>query len=59
MTNTLLGVVLIAAGLFVLIPVAVNFLDSWVGGVLAIALLITGGIAIGRGIVSSRKDRQR
>jgi hypothetical protein len=58
MGNILLGVGLVAVGLFVLIPVAVNLPDSWEGAVLAIALLILGGIAIGRGIVSSRKERQ-
>lgn len=57
MGNILLGVGLIAIGLFVLIPVAVNLPDSWVGGILAIALLILGGIAIGRGIVSRRKEQ--
>jgi hypothetical protein len=57
MGNILLGVALIAVGLFLLIPVAVNLPDSWLGGVLAIALLIVGGIAIGRGIISSRKKQ--
>ena len=58
MGTIFLGVGFIAVGLFILIPVAVNLPDSWVGGVLAVALFIIGGVAIGRGVATNRKDRE-
>lgn len=49
------GIALVLVGLFVLVPVAVNLPDSWVGALLAIALLTIGIVFIRRGVMNWRK----
>jgi len=41
-TGVLAGCVVLAVGLFMAIPVAVNLPDSWVGGVVALVLFVIG-----------------
>ena len=57
MISYVTGMALLAIGCLMAIPVVVNLPDSWVGGVLALALLVTGVVLLRRGAVRRREPQ--
>ncbi len=50
------GLAVIFVGLFMLVPVLVNFPDSWFGAVLMVALFVIGGGLIRRAAIERRHN---
>jgi cyanate permease len=57
--GAVLGIVFLALALFVAVPVAVNFPDSWPGAVLVLALLCVGAVLIRAHLVREHRAKPK
>ena len=55
-TGFVAGWVVLAIGLFIVIPVAVNLPDSWPGGVFALVFVVIGIVMIKRSVWRERSE---